>query len=51
MSRLTRLILIGALTGTSVTGGAATHLAASGRHLLLLKGGMGVRVLAAATAC
>ena len=36
--------------GGSVTGGRATRLAASGRHLLLLKGGMGVRVLAPATA-
>lgn len=36
----------GSLTiGGSVTGGAATHVGATGRHLLLLKGGTGIRVL------
>lgn len=41
----------GVLTlGGSITGGAAQRVAATGRHLVLLKGGAGIRVVDAAAA-
>lgn len=36
--------------GGSVTGGPASRVSATGRHLLLLKGGQGIRLLAPAVA-